>query len=141
MAPKPKTKRPLDMAWEHCVKVVPNDDHQVKSKYYPTTMYGAINKLKQHLARVVCKNVTICDGCPVKVTIEMQTSFQVIKGQITKRARTKFEVGGMGRSQMAPPVSFSSPFFLPRIALGSQPTLNSYNEKKRKEENMAVMRF
>jgi hypothetical protein len=151
MAPKPKGKRPLDKAWEHCVRVVPDDDHQVKCKYCPTTMYGGINRLKHHLARVVCKNVIVCDGCPAEVTAEMEVALQVIKDQNTKRARTKFEVGGMGRSQMAPPVScssnagaspsISSPFFLPRTTPGSQPTLDSYNEKRRKEADMAVRRF
>jgi hypothetical protein len=92
----------------------------------------------------VCKNVVVYDGCPAEVTIEMQVALQVIKDQNTKTARTKFEVGGMGRSQMAPLVrcssnvgaipSLASPFFLPRIALGSQPTLDNYNEKKRKEQ-------
>jgi hypothetical protein len=57
----------------------------------------------------------------------------------------------MGRSQMAPPVSCSSnvgaspgisfPFFLPRTSPASQLTLDNYNEKKRKEADMAVRRF
>jgi hypothetical protein len=55
MTPKPRGKRLVDKAWEHCVRVVPNDDHQVKCKYCPTTMYGGINRLKHHLARVLCK--------------------------------------------------------------------------------------
>jgi hypothetical protein len=124
MAPKPEAKGPLDKAWEHCVRVVPDDEIQVKCRYRPTTMYGGINMMKHHLARVVCKNATICDGCLVEVRAEMQVSLQVIKDQNTKRARTKFEVRGIGRSQMAPPVSWSSnvgvspsissPFFLPQ---------------------------
>jgi hypothetical protein len=97
------------------------------------------------------QNVTVCDGCPEEVKIEMKAALHVIKDQNTKRVRTKFEVGGMGRSQMAPPVSYSSnaraspsissSFFLPCTASRSQPTLDSYNEKRRKETDMAVMRL
>jgi hypothetical protein len=114
-------------------------------------MYGGINKLKHHLARVVCKNAIVFYGCLAEVTVEMEVSLQVIKDRNTKRARTKFEVGGMGRSQMTPPISFSSnarpspsissPFSLPCTDPRSQPNLDGYNKNKRKEGDMEVRRF
>ena len=106
MAPntsKPKAKRPLDPAWEHCVQVIPNDDHHVKCNYCFTTMYGGINRLKHHLARVVCKDVVVCDRCPPEITTQMIASLHAIKEQNAKSARMKCEVSETGRSQMAPP--------------------------------------
>jgi hypothetical protein len=130
--------------------VNPNDDHQVKCKYCPTTMFGGINRLKHHLARVVCKDVIVCDGFPAEFTTQMQFALETSKNSNAKRARMKFEIAGMGRSPMAPlgscsssapSPSITSPFFLPCTTPGSQPTLESFNKKKRKEADMAVRRF
>ena len=38
-------------------------------------------------------------------------------------------------------ISITSPFFLPRTTPRSQLTLESFNEKKRKEANMVVRKF
>lgn len=63
------------------------------------------------------------------------------------------ELIGMGRSHMVPttPISsssnvvgntsFTSPVFLSPTTLGSQPTLESFNENMRKEANMIVRKF
>jgi hypothetical protein len=117
----------------------------------PTTMYGGINSLKHHLARVVCKDVVACDGCPEEVTMEMHISLEGIKEQNAKRYRLRFETAGRGRSPMGPPSSCSSifapspsitsPLSLPRTNLGSRPTLDNFNERKRKEADMVVRRF
>jgi hypothetical protein len=100
-----------------------NDDHRVKCKYCPTTMFGGINKLKHHQARVVCKDVVGFDGCPAKVTTQMQAGLEAIKEQNSKRVGMKFEIARMGRSQMEPlggcssnvvgSPSITSSFFLP----------------------------
>jgi hypothetical protein len=61
------------------------------------------------------------------------------------------EVVRIGGSPVSPPNSFSSsvfaslsiasPFFLPHTTLGFQSTLDSLNEKKRKEVDLVVRRF
>ena len=113
--------------------------------------------LKYHLARIVKKDVVVCDKCPDEITVEMIAALDAVKEQNEKRARLKLETSRIGISQMAPPKlspsignssstaaanrSITSSFFLPRTTPGSQPTLESFNEKKRKEADMAVRRF
>ena len=152
----PKARRHLDPAWKYCVRVNPNDDHMVICNFCTAQKFGGINSLKYHLARIVCKDVVVCDKCLDEVTAEMVAALDAIKEQIEKRARYKYETSMIGRSSMVPldatpstrgstsaiaakrSVTYS--FFLPRTTLGSQPSLESFKEKKRKEADMA-MRF
>ena len=154
---EPKARRPLDPAWKYCVRVNFNDDHRVICNFYTTQMSGGINRLKYHLTRIVCKDVVVCDKCPDEVTAEMVAALDAIREQTEKRARHKFEASMIGRSSMGPPDatpstggstsaiaakrSVTSSFFLPRTTPRSQPSLESFNEKKRKEADMAVRRF
>ena len=157
MAPKSSSRRPLDSTWQYCVRVVPGDNHKVTCNFCNTTMSGGVNRLKYHLARIVNKNVVVCDRWPSEVTIEMATALDAINEHNKKRARLKLETSKIARLEMAPPElspsvgnssstaaanrSITSSFFLPRTTPGSQPTLESFNEKKRKEADMAVRRF
>ena len=120
-------------------------------------MFGGINRLKYHLARIVCKDVVVCDKCPDEVTTEMVAALDAIREQTEKRARYKFETSMIGRFSMGLPDatpstrgstfaiaakrSVTSSFFLPRTTPRSQPSLESFNEKKRKEADMVVRRF
>lgn len=74
----------------------------------PAVMFGNINRLKQHLARIQCKDVIVCDGFPAEVTAHMQVALDNIKESNAEKARMRLEVAGMGRSAMAPPSSCSS---------------------------------
>jgi len=157
MASKSKGRRPLDSAWKYCVRVKPDDDHRVICNFCSTHMSGGINRLKYHLARIACKDVVVCDKCPDEVTAEMASALDAIREQSEKRARYKFETSMIGRDSIGPPPnhstgvsssstiapkrSIASSFFLPRTTPGSQPSLESFNEKKRKEADMAVRRF
>jgi hypothetical protein len=86
-----------------------------------------------------------------EVTAEMEAALHVIKDQNTKRTRTNLKLEGwvdliwhlqLVAHQMLEQVQvISSPFFLPRTAPRSQPALDSDNEKKRKEADMAIKRF
>ena len=107
MAPRRTPRRPLDKAWEHCVRVVPGQDNQVKYNYCPRTMYGGINRLKHHLARAVCKDVVVCDGCHEEVTAKMYAALESIKEQNAKISRLRFETTRIGRSPMGSPGSCS----------------------------------
>ena len=86
MAPKAKARRPLDLAWEYCVRVNPDDDQRVICNFYSTHMSGGINSLKYHLARIACKDVVLCDKCPDQVTVEMASALDSIREQSEKRA-------------------------------------------------------
>lgn len=137
--------------------MVPSDDHRVTCNFCSTEMFRGINMLKYHLTRIVKKDVGVCDKCPNEVTAEMVVALDAIKEQNEKRARMKLETSGIARSQMAPLErtpstgnssstiaanrNITSSFFLPRTTPGSQPTLESFNEKKRKEVDMARRRF
>ena len=99
----------------------------------------------------------VCDKCHDEVTVEMASALDAIREQSEKRARYKFETSMIGRDSMGPPPNHStgvsssstiapkrriaSSFFLPRTTPGSRPSLESFNEKKRKEADMAVRRF
>jgi hypothetical protein len=71
-------------------------------------MFGGIKRMKHHLARIPCKDVPVCDKCPIEVTTQMQVALDNIKESNARRARMKLEVAGMGRSPMPPPSSCSS---------------------------------
>ena len=155
MAPKAKARRPLDSAWQYCVRVNPDDDHRVICNFCSTHMCGGINRLKYHLARVACKDVVVCNKRPNEVTIKMASALHAIREQSEKRARYKFETTMICRESMGPlnpstggststvaaKRSIASLFFHPRTTPGSQPSLESFNEERRKEANMAVRRF
>jgi len=153
MAPrKVASKRPRDSAWEHCVRVNPDDDHRIVCNYCNTNISGGINRLKYHLARIPCKGVGTCDNSPPEIQIQMKASLDAIKEAEAKRAKAKQAVSAMGRSEFqgtssvaghstASSTSPLSPFFLPRTSPGSQPSLHSFDEKKKKEADMAVRRF
>ena len=99
----------------------------------------------------------VCDKCHDEVTVEMASALDAIREQTEMRERYKFETSMIGRSSMGPPDatlstggstsaiaakrSVTSSFFLPRTTPRSQPSLESFNEKKRKEADMAVRRF
>ena len=123
-------------------------------------MSGGINRLKYRLARIACKDVMVCDKCLDEVTAEMASALNAIREQSEKRARYKSETSMIGRDSMGPPPnpstgvsststiapkrSIASSFFLPRTTPGSQPSFESFNEKKRKlrkEVDMAMKRF
>ena len=65
-------------------------------------MFGGIDGLKYHLARILCKDVVVCDKCPDEVTTEMVVALDAIREQTEKRARHKFEASMIGRSSMGP---------------------------------------
>ena len=102
MAPKAKARRPLDSAWQYCVWVNPNDDHRVICNFCTAQMSGGINKLKYYLARIVCKDVVVCDKCLDEVTAEMVAALDAIREQTEKRERYKYETSMIGRSLMGP---------------------------------------
>ena len=134
MSPKSSSRRPLDSTWQYCVRVVPGDDHKVTCNFCSTTMSRGVNKLKYHLARIVNKDVVVCDQCPSEITTEMIIALDAISEHNEKRARLKLETSRIGRSQMAPPElspsignssstatvnkSITSSFFLPRTTPG-----------------------
>lgn len=137
--------------------MVPGDNHKVTCNFCSTEMSGDINRLKYHLARIVKKDLVVCDKCRDEVTAEMVAALDAIKEHNEKRARLKLETSRIARSQMAPSKltpstgnsssivaankSITSSFFLPRTSPGSQRTLESFNEKKRREADIAVRRF
>jgi len=122
-------------------------------------MHAGINRLKYHLARIPGNGVGCCQNCLDEVTTEMAAALEAIKEETSKRARRKDEIVGIGRSSSQSETQIESPgignssssvvanrsitssFFTPRTTPGSQPTLDSFNEKKRKEADMAVRRF
>ena len=59
--------------------------------------------MKYHLARIVNKNVVVCDRCPSEVAVEMTTALDAINEHNEKRARLKLETSRIARPQMAPP--------------------------------------
>ena len=103
MAPKAKARRPLDLAWKYYVRVNLDDDHRVACNSCSTHMSGGINRLKYHLARIVCKDVVVCDKCPDEVTAKMAYALDSIREQSEKRERYKFETSMIGRDSMGPP--------------------------------------
>ena len=66
-------------------------------------MSGGINRLKYYLARIVCKDVVVCDKCLDEVTVEMASALDAIREQSEKRVRYKFETSMIGRESMGPP--------------------------------------
>eukprot|EP00253_Pinus_taeda_P034061 PITA_34061 len=122
-------------------------------------MYSGINKLKYHLARILGHGVGCRQSCPDEITIEMVVVLESIKEASSKRARRKDEMVGVGRSSSQSEAQFQTPctgnfsstvmanksitssFFNPHTTPGSQPTLDNFNDKKRKEADMAVRRF
>ena len=131
----PKARRTLDPTWKYCVRVNPNDDHRVICNFCTAQMFGGINRLKYRLARIVCKDVVVCDKCPDEVTAEMVATLDAIIEQTENRERYMFETSMIGRSSMGPPDatpstrgstsaiaakrSVTSSFFLPHTTLGS----------------------
>lgn len=148
-----------DLAWAHGERLIPGNDHNIKCNYCNATMYAGINKLKYHLAIIPGHGVGACQSCPDEVTTEMVAALEAIKEASSKRKRMKDEIVGIGRSSPQSETQFQSPsignssstampnksitssFFNPHTTPRSQPTLNSFNDKKRKEADMAMRRF
>ena len=100
-----------------------------------------------------------CQNCCDEVTTEMVAALEAIKEESFKRAKRKVEIVGIGRSSSQSETQFqslgignssstamanrsiTSSFLSPRTTPGSQPILDSFNDKKRKEADMAVRRF
>eukprot|EP00253_Pinus_taeda_P002401 PITA_02401 len=122
-------------------------------------MLAGINRLKYRLARIPGNGVGCCEHCPDEVTIEMVAALEAIKQESSKRARRKVELIGIGisssqselqvqsasignsSSSVVANKSITSSFFDPHTTPGSQPTLESFSVKKRKEADIAVRRF
>lgn len=132
---------------KHCVQVEdPSDGSKLKCKHCL-----AVNRMKHHPLRIPCKDVVVCDKFPAELATQMQVALDNIKKSNARRAGTRLELAGMGRSPFAPLSSCSSsavaspsiisPFFLPSTIQGVQSTLGSLNEKNRKDGYMVVWRF
>eukprot|EP00253_Pinus_taeda_P014883 PITA_14883 len=126
-------KQSRDPTRAHGQRIIVDNDHNIKCKYCNATMHAGINRLKYHLARIHGNSVGCCPSCPDEVTTEMVAALESIKEASSKRARRKDEIVEIGRPSSQSETQFQSP--------GSQPTLDNFNEKKRKEADMAVRRF
>lgn len=148
-----------DPTWAHGQRIIAGKDHHVKCNYCNATMHAGINRLSYHLARIPGNGVGCCQNCPDEVNTEIATTLEAIKEESSKRAKRKDEIVGIGRSSSHSETqiqslgigkssssvlanrSITSSFFKPHANPGSQPILDSFNEKKRKEADMVVRRF
>jgi len=152
-------RQSCDPAWAYGQQIIVDNDHNIKRNYCNATMHASINRLKYHLAKIPGNGVGCCQSCPDEVTTKMVVALESIKEASSKRARRKDEIVGIGKSSSQSETQFPSPgignssssvvanksitssFFRPCTTPGSQPTLDSFNEKKRKEADMVVRRF
>jgi hypothetical protein len=145
--------KPLDPFWEYGEPDPPGNRQHLSCKLCGKKMFGGINRLKYHLAKIPGNEIEICPKSSEELVARATKALEEFsankdytkakKKEMASRSTPRGSTpthGAMGvesseihSSQSVNPTATSS-YFIPRTTPGAQPSIISMMKKKEKEE-------